>query len=115
MTRHPEPPEYISVPEAAALLGVSRQRVLQALHPDPDIRRTDEILPHRDLAPPGAKRRSLVVQLAAVIEWRAKRALADEPVGPLPPHLATQRDFPPPIPELPPFVAGIGMPNVRPF
>ncbi len=107
-------PEFLTVPEAAALLGVSRQRVQQALHPDPEIRRTDEILPHRDLAPPGAKRRSLVVELAAVIEWRAKRALADEPVGPIPPHLGTHRDFPPAVPELPAF-HGIGIPGFRPF
>lgn len=108
--------EWITVPEAAAMLGVSRQRVLQACHADYAIRRTDDILPHRDTTP-DAKRRSLVVSAAAVLAWRLQRAAQNEPVGPLPAAFAELDTFPPPVPELPPMprVVGIGLATFRPF
>lgn len=109
-----DPDRWITVPEAAAMLGVTRQRVLQAIHPDYAVRKTDELLAHKDVAPEGASRRRLLVKLAEVIAWRTRRALADEPVGPLPDEYADAQDFPPPVPELPAF-HGIGIPGFRPF
>ncbi|MBU6296585.1 MAG: hypothetical protein KJS91_18035 [Planctomycetes bacterium] len=109
---------WITIQAAAAMLGVTRQRVLRATSEDPHEAKMDEPLPVRDTAPEGAPRRQLLVQLAAVIAWRTRRVLAHQPVGPLPDAYADLRDYPPPVPEvpeMPPFVGGIGLPNVRPF
>lgn len=106
------PPDTLRVAEAAALIGVARQRVHQRFH------QTDRPLAHFDAALPDAKARDIRIPTAAALAWRSEREAAGEPVGPLPPWAQPLPPHPPEVPDVPPVptvIRGIGLHGFRPF
>ena len=96
-------PEYVTLAEAAAVVGVSRKTAYEwfATHQ------------HRIpwIETPRARSKDPVKQVAmdAVVAWREDRLARGEPVGAIPPHWCP----PPAVPEVPPMP--IGLMVWRPF
>ena len=105
----PTRPDWLTIPEAAALLGVSRQAVHKLLEADPPLIRA------RQVNGPDAQRRVLHLDTADVLALRDQRHAKGQPVGPIPwPVEASHPPDVPPVPPMPRFV-GLGMPTFRPF
>ena len=105
----PTRPDWLTIPEAAALLGVSRQAVHKLCDLEPIVIRA------RQVNGPDAQRRVLHLDTADVLAYRDQRAWQDKPVGPIPWDVPPSHppDVPP-VPPMPRFV-GLGMPTFRPF
>jgi hypothetical protein len=97
------PPEFLSIPDAAIVLGVSRQRVHDWLA------EREATVPVRDVSLPNRKKRLRQLATAAVLAWREERIASGQPVGPMPPSWSP----PPAVPEVPPMP--IGLMIWRPF
>lgn len=96
---------YLTVAEAAAMIGVTRQRVQQRIHS------IERPIPAADTATPANRNGNRkAIPLETVLEWRAERQAAGQPVGPIPDRLIAAPPIEPPKP-----VIGIGLPTVRPF
>jgi hypothetical protein len=105
----PTRPDWLTIPEAAALLGVSRQAVHKLLEADPPVIRA------RQVNGPDAQRRVLHLDTADVLALRDQRHAKGQPVGPIPwPVEASHPPEVPPVPPMPRFT-GLGMPTFRPF
>jgi hypothetical protein len=105
----PTRPDWLTIPEAAALLGVSRQAVHKLLEADPPLIRA------RQVNGPDAQRRVLHLDTADVLALRDQRHAKGQPVGPIPwPVEASHPPEVPPVPPMPRFT-GLGMPTFRPF
>ena len=105
----PTRPDWLTIPEAAALLGVSRQAVHKLLEADTPVIRA------RQVNGPDAQRRVLHLDTADVLALRDQRHAKGQPVGPIPwPVEASHPPEVPPVPPMPRFV-GLGMPTFRPF
>ena len=106
------PPDFLTVPEACAIIGVSRQRLHQRMT------QAERPIAAIDLTPPTRQRRDLRVPTAEVLAWRAEREAAGETVGPLPAWAIPIPPHPPEVPPVPPMPAitrGLGLPSFRPF
>jgi hypothetical protein len=105
----PTRPDWLTIPEAAALLGVSRQAVHKLLEADPPLIRA------RQVNGSDAQRRVLHLDTADVLALRDQRHAKGQPVGPIPwPVEASHPPEVPPVPPMPRFT-GLGMPTFRPF
>jgi hypothetical protein len=105
----PTRPDWLTIPEAAALLGVSRQAVHKLLEADPPVIRA------RQVNGPDAQRRVLHLDTADVLALCDQRHAKGQPVGPIPwPVEASHPPEVPPVPPMPRFT-GLGMPTFRPF
>lgn len=110
--RRTTPPTHLTVPEACALIGVSRQRLHQRMS------QSERPIPAIDLTAPHRIRRDLRVPTADALAWRAEREAAGETVGPLPEWAIPLPPHPPEVPPVPPMPAitrGVGLPTFRPF
>jgi hypothetical protein len=105
----PTRPDWLTIPEAAALLGVSRQSVHKLCDLEPIVIRA------RQVNGPDAQRRVLHLDTADVLALRDQRHAKGQPVGPIPwPVEASHPPEVPPVPPMPRFT-GLGMPTFRPF
>jgi hypothetical protein len=106
----PSRPDWLTIPEAAALLGISRQAVHKLCDAMPTPIRWHQI------NGPDAQRRVLHLDTADVLALREQRAAQDKPVGLIPwPVEPSHPPEVPPVPELPAKIFGIGLPTFRPF
>lgn len=105
----PSRPAWLTIPEAAALIGVSRQAVHKLCEAVPPVFRSIVV------SPPHAQRIVLHLDTADVLAYRDQRAWQDKPVGPIPWDVPPSH--PPEVPPVPPMprIVGIGIPTIRPF
>ena len=94
---------YLTMPEAAAMLGITRQRLHQLIAKRRDIAVEDTV------TKANANGQRKAIALATVLRWRSERAAAGQSVGPIPDRLLA----PPKPPDDPP--APIGLNIFRPF
>lgn len=109
----------MSVPDAARAIGVTPARVYQRLSGKP--RAGVPIIGSRvlDVSRKGKTPRTVLhVDVVTVLQWRAQRLDAGEPVGPVP-SAYIEHDVPPPparpTPNTEAVGMAVGMPTVRPF
>lgn len=105
---------YLTPQQVADLVGVSKARVHQRITGDPPLR--SGALLEAEVIRTGFQMRYRV-PLTAALAWRAERATAGQPVGPLnsPEMLQAARDWHDAQLRTTRDTAPVGLPNFRPF